>query len=90
MLVLALLPAFGALISWQRGILVSSRRTPAITRSVVVNLAVLGMILVVLSYTVRLSGVLIAAVAYIGSVLSEWLYLRLASAKAQARLLAEY
>lgn len=90
MLVLVLLPAVGSLISWQRGVLVSSRRTPAITRSVVVNLAVLGLILVVLSYTVRLSGVLIAAVAYIGSVLAEWLYLRLASAKAQAWLLSGY
>jgi hypothetical protein len=88
MLVLAPLPAIGALISWKRGVLVSSRRTPAITRSVVVNLAVLGVILVVLGYTVRLSGVLIAAVAYIGSVLAEWLYLRLAGAKAQARLLS--
>jgi MFS family permease len=90
MLVLALLPAIGALISWQRCILVSSRRTPAITRSVVLNLAVLAVILVVLGYKVRMSGVLIAAVAYIGSVLSEWLYLRQAGAKAQARLLSEY
>jgi hypothetical protein len=90
MLILALLPAIGAPISWQRGLLVSSRRTPAITRSVVVNLAVLGSILVVLGYTAPLPGVLIAAVAYIGSVLAEWLYLRLASAKAQARLLSGY
>ena len=90
MIVLVLVPAIGAVISWQRGILVNSRRTPAITRSVVVNLAVLGLILVVLGYTVRLPGVLIAAVAYVGSVLAEWLYLRLASAKAQARLLTEY
>lgn len=89
-LVLALLPAVGSLISWQRGVLISSRRTPAITRSVVVNLAVLGVILVVLGYTVRLSGVLIAAVAYVGSVLAEWLYLRLTGAKAQARLLSGY
>ena len=88
MLFLALLPAIGSFISWQRGVLVSSRKTPAITRSVVVNLAVLGVILVVLGYTVRLPGVLIAAVAYIGSVLAEWLYLRLAGAKAQARLLS--
>lgn len=90
MLVLALLPVIGALISWQRGILISSRRTPAITRSVVVNLAVLGAVLVVLGYTVRLPGVLIAAVAYIGSVLAEWLYLRLAGAKARRRLLSGY
>jgi len=81
MLVLALLPAIGFFISWQRGVLVSSRRTPAIAQAVAVNLAVLGVILVVLGYTVRFPGVLIAAMAYIASVLAEWLYLRLFSCR---------
>lgn len=81
MVVLALLPAVGSLISWERGILVNARRTPAITRSVVVNLLVLGVLLLVMGYTLRVSGVLIAAIAYIGSVAAEWVYLQLAAAR---------
>jgi hypothetical protein len=88
MAVLALLPGVSSLISWQRGILVRARRTPGITRSVLVNLFVLALILVVLGYTAPINGVLIAAVAYIGSVTAEWVYLRVAAARAHAVVLS--
>jgi hypothetical protein len=74
MAVLALLPALSALISWQRGILVAVRRTPAITRSVVLNLSVLGTALIVLGSTLKAAGTLIVAIAYVVSVTAEWLY----------------
>ncbi|UCF98415.1 MAG: hypothetical protein JSV89_02510, partial [Spirochaetaceae bacterium] len=90
MLLLAVLPAVGSLISWQRGIMVSARRTPAITRSVIVNLVVLGVLLLVLGYTLPLPGAVIAAAAYIGSVLAEWLYLRLAAVKVRSVLLSRW
>ena len=88
MLFIAIIPAAGAMISWKRGILVSAKRTAAITRSVVVNLIVLGAILVVLGYTVPANGALIAAIAYSGSVVAEWLYVSLEAAKVQKRLFA--
>jgi hypothetical protein len=86
MVFLAVLPAVGSLISWKRGILVTAKRTPAITRSVIVNLLMLGVLLLVLGYTLPVNGALIAAIAYAGSIVAEWLYLNLAAAKAQKRL----
>jgi O-antigen/teichoic acid export membrane protein len=90
MIFLAVLPAAGSLISWNRGILVSAKRTPAITRSVMVNLIVLGVLLVVLSYSLPVHGALIAAIAYAGSVLAEWLYVRLEASKARKRLFFDW
>jgi hypothetical protein len=88
MLFIAILPAANALISWKRGILVSAKRTAAITRSVVVNLIVLGALLVLLGVLLPANGALIAAIAYAGSVLAEWLYVNREAAKAQKRLFA--
>jgi hypothetical protein len=85
-LFIALLPALGAVISWKRGILVTAKRTPAITRSVLVNLMVLGALLIVLSFTLQANGALIAAIAYAGSVGAEWLYLHFAVARAKEHL----
>ena len=81
MLFIAILPAVGTVISWKRGILVSAKRTPAITRSVMVNLIVLGVLLVVLGYTLPADGVLLAAMAYAGSVVAEWVYLHFESSR---------
>jgi hypothetical protein len=89
MIFIALIPAVGAVISWKRGILVTAKRTPAITRSVIVNLLVLGVLLIVLGYTLPVNGALIAAIAYTGSVTAEWLYLHLAAGKAERRLFPE-
>jgi len=86
MVFIAVLPAVTSLISWKRGILVTAKRTPAITRSVIVNLLVLGAILLVLGYALPADGALIAAVAYAGSVTAEWLYLHFAASKACKRL----
>jgi len=86
MVFIAVLPAVTALISWKRGILVTAKRTPAITRSVIVNLLVLGLLLLVLGYTLPANGALIAAIAYAGSVTAEWLYLHFAASKARNRL----
>lgn len=86
MIFLAVLPAVGSVISWKRGILIKAKRTPAITRSVIVNLLVLGVLLIVLGYTLPANGALIAAIAYAGSVAAEWLYLHLAASRAQRRL----
>ena len=86
MIFIAVLPAVGSLISWKRGILVIANRTPAITRSVVVNLIVLGALLIVLGYTLPVNGALIAAIAYAGSVIAEWLYVHLEASNAQKRL----
>lgn len=89
MMFLAVLPAVGSAISWKRGILVSAKVTPAITRSVIVNLLVLGTLLIVLSYTLPVHGALIAAMAYAGSVIAEWLYLQFAASKAEKRLFSD-
>jgi hypothetical protein len=86
MVFIAVLPAVTSLISWKRGILVTAKRTPAITRSVIVNLMVLGAILLVLGYALTADGALIAAIAYAGSVTAEWLYLHFAASKARKRL----
>jgi hypothetical protein len=86
MVFIAVLPAVTSLISWKRGILVTAKRTPAITRSVIVNLMVLGAILLVLGYALPADGALIAAIAYAGSVTAEWLYLHFAASKARKRL----
>jgi hypothetical protein len=88
MIVIAVLPAVGSLISCQRGILVTARRTPVITRSVLVNLGVLGILLLVLGYTLPVSGVLIAAIAYLGSVVAEWVYVHFAAARTHSRFLS--
>ena len=88
MLFIAILPAAGALISWKRGILVSAKRTAAITRSVVVNLIVLGGLLVGLGHLLPVNGALIAAIAYAGSVIAEWLYVNIEAAKAQKGMFA--
>jgi len=79
MIFIAILPAVGAVISWKRGILVSAQRTTGITRSVMVNLIVMGVLLVVLGYTLPANGALVAAMAYAGSVLAEWAYLHFES-----------
>jgi hypothetical protein len=89
MIFLAVLPAVGSVISWKRGILVSAKRTPVITRSVIVNLLVLGVLLIVLAYTLPVHGALIAAMAYAGSVVAEWLYLQLAASRVQKRLFSD-
>ena len=89
MVFLTILPAVGSVISWKRGILVKAKRTPAITRSVIVNLLVLGVLLVVLGYTLPVNGALIAAIAYAGSVTAEWAYLHLAASKARKRLFCD-
>ena len=81
MMVIAALPALGSLISWQRAFLVTARRTAAITRSVLVNLAVLGIVIVVLGVTAHLPGLLIASVAYISAVSAESIFLFFTSAK---------
>jgi hypothetical protein len=88
MLFIAILPAVSAVISGKRGILVHAKRTAAITRSVIVNLIVLGTLLVVLGYTLSVNGALVAAIAYTGSVVAEWLYLNLEASKARERLFA--
>jgi len=89
MIFLAILPAVGSAISWKRGILVSAKVTAAITRSVIVNLLVLGVLLIVLGYTLPVHGALIAAMAYAGSVVAEWLYLQFAASKAKKRLFSD-
>jgi hypothetical protein len=86
---LAVLPAVGSVISWKRGILVTAKNTPAITRSVIVNLIVLGVILIVLGFTLPVNGALVAAIACAGSVIAEWLYLQLAAARAQGCLFCD-
>jgi hypothetical protein len=88
MLFIAIVPAVSSVISWKRGILVHAKRTAAITRSVIVNLIVLGVLLIALGYTLPANGALVAAIAYAGSVVAEWLYLNLEAAKAQRRLFA--
>ena len=88
MVVIASLPAVGSLISCQRGILVAARRTPIITRSVLINLVVLATVLIVLGYTLPVSGVLIAAIAYLVSVAAEWVYVYFATAPTRSRFLS--
>jgi len=88
--ILGLLPGIGALISWQRGILVAARRTPVITRSVLLNLIVLVLVLVVLGSALPASGLVIVAVSYVLSVFVEWLYLRLSGRKVRRLLLTRY
>jgi hypothetical protein len=83
---IALLPAVSALIAWKRGVMVTAKRTPVITRSVLVNLLVLGTLLVVLSTTLPAHGALVAAIAYAGSVAGEWVYLQAAAGKTTRRL----
>jgi hypothetical protein len=88
MVFIAILPAVSAVISGKRGILFHAKRTAAITRSVIVNLIVLGTLLVVLGYTLPVNGALVASIAYAGSVVGEWLYLNLEASKAKKRLFA--
>jgi hypothetical protein len=86
MLIIAVVPGVSAVISWKRGILVSAKQTAAITRSVVVNLIVLGAVLVVLGYVQPVNGALIAAIAYAGSVVAEWLYVSFEASKVKKRM----
>jgi hypothetical protein len=88
MIVLAVLPSAGALISWQRGLLIGSRMTPVITRSVIVNLIVLGVLIVAFGYLLPLSGVLIAAIVYACSVLAEGAFLGITASKARKSFLS--
>jgi hypothetical protein len=86
---IAVLPGVSAMIAWKRGVMVTAKRTPAITRSVLVNLLVMGALIAVLALTLPVHGVLIAAIAYAGSVTGEWIYLQAAAGKAKVRLFSE-
>jgi hypothetical protein len=77
--IIAVLPAVSVLISWRRGLLVYLRRTPEITRSVLLNVSILIATLIGVRAVFPVSGAVLAAAALTASVLGEWLYLRFRS-----------
>ncbi len=70
----ALTPALATLISWQRGILVHTKQTQYISRSVMVSLTVLVATLAVGVGLTALPGAMVAASALFASLTAEWAY----------------
>ena len=70
----ALAPAIATLISWQRGVLVHTKQTRHVSRSVMVSLTVLVTMLVAGIGLTPLPGAVVAAVALSVSLLAEWGY----------------
>ncbi len=70
----ALAPAIATLISWQRGVLVHTKQTQYVSRSVMVSLTVLVTMLVAGIGLTPLPGAVVAAVALSVSLLAEWGY----------------
>ena len=81
MLIIALLPGISSLIALWRGVLVNIHRTLSITRSVLVNIAVLVALLFGIGFLFNLPGIVIVAIAYLGSVVAEWIYLYVAGSR---------
>lgn len=86
--ILALMPGFGALVAWQRGLLVHGRRTRKVTQAVVVNVLVLAAVMLAGLRFLPVPGAVVAALAMSASVVAEWLYLAWSSGPAAARVLA--
>jgi O-antigen/teichoic acid export membrane protein len=84
--VLSILPSLGVLISWQRSMLIVSGRTSAITRSVILNIAVFVGLLVILGRFLRISGAIMAAIAFSSAVVCEWLYIKYHGTRARRQL----
>ena len=76
MLILSVIPALAALVSWYRGVLISQRRTSIITRAVGLNLVFLVGPVFVGALLLPVSSVVIAAGAYVTALSAEMLYLR--------------
>jgi hypothetical protein len=84
--IMALLPAAAAVVSLYRGILVSERKTKAITTGVTVNLITLVIIILVGVQIPDMPGIYSAAIAYITAFIFEIIYLALRARRLNSTL----
>ncbi len=75
-LIVSIVPTLTGLISWYRGILIYKNKTSVIANAVLLNSIILLTIILAGPYLVDVSGAIIAAVAYMFSMLIEALFLK--------------
>jgi len=75
-LIVSIVPTLTGLISWYRGILIYKNKTSVIANAVLLNSIILLTIILAGPYLVDVSGAIIAAVAYMFSMLIEAIFLK--------------
>lgn len=76
-MIVSVIPIVTAMISWYRGILIYSHKTGIIARAVFLNSIILLVIILTGPFIFNVSGAVIAAVAYMFSMVAEALFLKI-------------